>query len=163
MTTYVHSNCLKKLRNYKSIAKFKNCQELRKANPNAQSGVYKITSNLEVYCEMTINGGGYTFLPWSTINASSSILDSIYTDKTQVLFRLIGKTNENDQKYAIISQLTTYQTIPISIQINKNVGYHNPVNNVGPYIYFGLLPMGYSKDGDSEGFSANGQDISFIN
>ena len=113
---------------------------------------------------MIINGGGYTFLPWSSLSASSTLLSSIYNDKTQVLFRLISRSNSAYQPYILTTQLSMYSGIPISIFENSSPGFNSPVNiGLGNHIYIGFLSVAQIYPGIVQGFTANGQNIAFVN
>jgi hypothetical protein len=109
-------------------------------------------------------GGGYTFLPWSSLTQSTTMLQNIYTDTSQILFRIISRTNAANQPYIITKQLNAYSTIPIAIKQNSYLQYTMPKNlALGPYIYFGFLPASMVGKGTTVGFSANGVQISFQN
>ena len=143
-----------------------NCKQIQAANTSATSGIYYLASSvglLEAYCEMVISGGGWTFVPWSTLSASTTLLQSIYSDTSQVLFRLISRSNVASQPYIITKQLAMYSSIPISILENSYTGYTSPINTIGNYVYIGLIPAALVHTGDTEGFIANGQSLSFTN
>ena len=113
---------------------------------------------------MTINGGGYTFVPWSTLSASTTMLNSIYTDTSQVLFRLISRGSGTYQPYIITEQLSMYSGTPITIIQNGNSGFNTPINfGIGNYVYIGLQPISSIYPGATEGFIANGNSISYTN
>jgi hypothetical protein len=146
----------------------KNCKEIQTANSSTTSGIFYLASPaglLEAYCEMTINGGGYTFIPWSSLSTSTSMLTDIVTDPSHVLFRIMNRTNTQHQPYIITRQLSAYQsTWNLSIQTNQYLGYESPQNVfLGSYIYFGFIPVSGSFIGQTQGFSVNGQDTSFTN
>jgi hypothetical protein len=113
---------------------------------------------------MTINGGGYTFVPWSSLSTSNSMLADIVTDPSHVLFRIMDRTNTQHQPYIITRQLSTFQSIwNLSVQTNQFLGYNAPQNVIlGSFVYIGLIPISGIFPGQREGFSANGQDVSFI-
>ena len=144
----------------------KNCKEIRAANAGATSGIYYLASSvglLEAYCEMVIDGGGYTFVPWASLSQSNTMLQDIYTDKTKILFRLISRANNNDQPYVLTKQLSQYSNNPISVQENAHVGYNGPNNNFGPYLYIGFFSQAQIYQGITQGYSANGNQLSFTN
>ena len=113
---------------------------------------------------MTINGGGYIFVPWSSLSASSTMLANIFSDGSQVLFRLISRSNANTQPYIITKQLSIYSSSPITIKQNSNTGFNTPINiGLGNYVYIGLQSQAQIKQGYTEGFIANGQSVSYTN
>lgn len=144
-----------------------NCKEILTANTSVQSGIFYLSSPvgfLEAYCEMVINGGGYTFLPWTSLSQSTTMLQNIYTDTSQVLFRTISRSNNANQPFIITKQLDMYSNIPIGIKQNSYLQYSRPTNLVlGAYIFIGFLPASIATKGKIEGFSANGVQIIFKN
>ena len=74
---------------------------------------------------MTINGGGYTFIQSSSLSLGQKLIDSVYNDKSQILFKLISRENPQSQPYMIIEQLNDYASIPIGIMINNSTGYQS--------------------------------------
>ena len=128
------------------------------------SGTYKVllpSGVIEVYCEMEINGGAYTFISSDTLSRiSQSDIDTIFTDKSNVLLLLLKP--DNSQSYTIITQYT--DTGGISVQLNAFVGYYQPLNyKISDYIYIGLLPKAYVSQGQIGGFNSNGNPIIFRN
>ena len=53
----------------------------------------------------------------------------------------------------------------MSFQFNAHVGYNPPINDkLKPYVYIGLLPTaGIYHAGDTQGYSVNGNDVTFVN
>jgi hypothetical protein len=146
----------------------KNCKEVQTANSAAKSGTYYLASSvglLEAYCEMVIDGGGYTFVPWTSLSQSSSMLQDIYTDTSKILFRIISRTNSHSQPYILTTQLNIYSSKPIGILENSYSGYIKPINvNVSSYVYIGFLPASFaSVAGQTQGIGANGRQVTFIN
>jgi hypothetical protein len=114
---------------------FSSCKEILESNPDASSGLYKLKNSagtFEVYCEMKINGGGYTFLESSSLNLGQKLIDSVFHDKSQILFKLISRTNPQSQPYMVIKQLDDYANVPIGIMINNSSGYQSK------YIYINI-------------------------
>ena len=82
------------------------CSSLR--FQNAPSGMYYIqplgpnTQPIRVYCEMTIGGGGFTFLPRSLtrISSASRIVRALFRDRYNVLLKL--KKKSGSESYTLI-------------------------------------------------------------
>ncbi len=146
----------------------KNCKEIQSANSTAKSGIFYLASSvglLEAYCEMEIDGGGYTFVPWTSLSQSSSMLQDIYNDTSKILFRLISRNNSQSQPFVLTTQLSIYSSKPISILENSYAGYTKPINvNVGSYVFIGFLPASFANvNGQIQGLGANGVQVNFTN
>lgn len=144
------------------------CKEIKAASPNAASGVYNIktekTKNeIEVYCEMGLNGGGYTFLSTRYLQwITNADVQAMFTDKTSFLLRI--KTCNGTQPYIVLKQYTPYRHINLKLGFNEHNGYIQPLNlpSMGnPYLYFGFLPEINQTDGAITGVWANGQDYTY--
>jgi len=63
---------------------------------------------MQVYCEMELNGGGYTFLhPRDFSNLTNAEVQAMFTDKKSFLLRV--RRTDNTQAYGVLSQLTHFQ------------------------------------------------------
>ena len=138
------------------------CKSLKK--DGEKSGLYKIVLTngiFKVYCEMDINGGVYTFTSKNTLSRiQQSDIDSIFTDKSHVLLRLLKP--DNSQPYTIIQQYI--DTGGLSVQLNTFVNYTRPKNHaLSDYLFLGLLPKKDSRRGQVEGLKSNGVDVTFTN
>jgi len=139
------------------------CKDIKTDNPDAESRVYTIKPsnsevNIQVYCEMGLNGGGYTFLSSGSLPLlTTEDLQAIFTDKTSFLLR-IRKCN-NGQPYIVFKQLEQYRDIDLKLGLNENNNYGTPVH-VGilgkPYLYFGFLPVLNADNRRTQGVWANG-------
>jgi len=146
------------------------CSQILASNPDAASGVYTITlpasgAPIQVYCEMGLNGGGYTFINPRYLNLLSSWeLDIMFSDRTSFLLR--QRKCDNTQPYSVLTQLQEYASIPLYLGLNTNTGYNSPVNaaNLGtPFLYFGFLPQSSATNTNVQGLGVNGQSITFAN
>merc|ERR1712002_906780 len=115
--------------------KFFSCKDLKSMYPSYESGIYTIflpSGEHDVYCEMAINGGGYTFIPSSLISHLSQN-DIKYLSKNQddVLLRI--SRPDGTQPYTIITPSVT--GTKFSIQASSHTGaVVGPVNTpLGPY------------------------------
>ncbi|XP_013397226.1 uncharacterized protein LOC106164020 isoform X4 [Lingula anatina] len=145
---------------------YASCKAILNANPNAAGGEYTINTNTgdqRVYCEMGINGGGYTFLPRQAIVTGTNLnLDSIFTDKSHVLLRI--SYDNGRQPFTVLRQLQRYASTPLSVQINSHLGYTNPVNRaMGPKLFLGFLPANIANNPSFkfQGIRSNGRAITF--
>ena len=124
-------------------------------NLRFQSGIH------EVYCEMVINGGGYTFFSNVTLSKiNQGDLDMVFTNHDDVLLRLLKP--DGGQSYTIVKQYI--DTGGLSVQLSKYSGYRKPGNSgIAAYLYLGLLPVADSKKGDTQGLKSNNMDVTFRN
>ena len=60
----------------------------------------------QVYCEMGLNGGGYTFInPQDFPTLTNAEIQAMFTDKTSFLAR--SRSEDSTQAYAVFKQLRT--------------------------------------------------------
>lgn len=88
------------------------CKEIHTKYPAAVSGDYNIQvksgANIRVYCEMAINGGGYTFLhPASFYQIVPSDVTAMVTDTASALLSV--RIANGFVKYAVLTQLDQYR------------------------------------------------------
>jgi len=118
-----------------------------------------------VYCEMDLNGGGYTFLnPSHLSDLTDDELQAMYTDRTSVLLRVRDRTGS--QPYAVLEQLPRYSSHALKLGLNNHVGFQRPVNvnSIGPnYLYVGFLPTSVAQSRTTQGLQVNGVDVAFVN
>ena len=138
------------------------CKSLKMAGK--KSGVYRIllpSGVVQVFCEMDINGGGYTFLSKESLSKlSQSDIDVIFTNKSDVLLRLLKP--DGSQPYTAIEQFI--KTGGLSVKLNAFNGYQRPKNyNISDYLLLGLLPASHSRKKQAEGLKSNGKNITFAN
>lgn len=137
--------------------------------PGSPSGVYVMETNsgevVEVYCEMGLNHGGYTFLTPSALSAlTDAELSAMITDHTTVLLR-VRKTN-GAQPYATLRQLPEYSSIPLKLGLSNFDGYSGPVNQnlLGkPFLFLGFLPKTHATNKNVQGIQVNGHRNTFQN
>ena len=108
---------------------------------------------------MEINGGGYTFFSSDSLSRiTQSDIDAIFTNKTDVLLRLLKL--DNSQPYTVIRQYIN--TGGLSVQLNAFVNYTQPMNHqISDYLFLGLLPKNDTHP--LQGLKANGQNVTFSN
>ena len=113
----------------------KSCLDIKTDFPHSQSGLYSIQpvpgcKALIVYCEMTIAGGGFTFVPRTAIRdtqESKQLISKLFTDRTQVLMRIQKK--DGTQPYTLVRQLPEYKQYLLGARVNNYVGYTSPLNS----------------------------------
>jgi len=70
--------------------------------------VEKLLTLCQVYCEMTLNGGGYTFLNMDDVpRLTNSEVLALFTDRTS--FLMLVETSSSTQKYAVLEQTTAHK------------------------------------------------------
>eukprot|EP00794_Sanderia_malayensis_P010118 gene10118-11152_t len=140
------------------------CSKIKAADPKAESGVYTIrlpSGFHKVYCEMAINGGGYTFLRHDSLSRLTKAgMSLLFTKPRNVLLRI---SNPNGaQPYTVIRQYTN--TGGLSVQISSYIGYTQPSNHhLGPYIFLGTLPAASARNNNMQGFYSNDKSVAFRN
>jgi len=146
------------------------CKSIQMINPEAPSGYYKLITRdkktiFEVYCEMEVNGGGYSFLqPQALSVLTDADVQNIFTDKRQFLLRFIKC--DATQPYTVLSQLPTYTSVSLKLGLNQNTDYATPQNVAylgQPYLYFGFLPRSIAANRTVQGIQTNQQNLTFQN
>ena len=120
---------------------------------------------IEVYCELDIAGGGFTFLPQSLTLRSDAqqIADSLFRDKRNVLLKLRNKLN-GSESYTLIQPHPNYTNIDFGLLVNSYIGYIQPENDfMKEYIYLGIIPKSVANKNTTQGFKSNGAIIQFEN
>ena len=136
----------------------------------ALSGVYKIqplqnADPIEVYCEMAINGGGFTFLPRSLTRRSDAqdIVNALFTDKNNVLLKLQKKIDRSEF-YTLIQPHPSFSNTNFGVLANNFPGYTTPQNAfMNDYIFLGIIPRSAANNYGNQGFKSNGHTIQFPN
>lgn len=142
---------------------------MKAQNSSAPSGTYVILSSsgfpVEVYCEMGLNGGGYTFFSPKALSYLTDIdLAEIFTNTTAFLMRV--RKTDGTQPYAVLRQLSEYSDIPLKVGLSEYVGYRVPVNtNIlkPPFLYFGFIPIANAANNNLQGLEINGVRAAFTN
>ena len=135
------------------------------------SGVYKIyplpnAEPIDVYCELEIEGGGFTFLPGSLTLRSDAqqIVDALLKDKKNVLLKLQKRVGRNES-YTLIQPHPNFNNTDFGVLANSYAGYTAPMNAkfMKKYILLGILPKSVAKNNITQGFKSNGVNIEFFN
>ncbi|ELT95897.1 hypothetical protein CAPTEDRAFT_196681, partial [Capitella teleta] len=89
----------------------RSCKDILAENGEAHSGEYYLSVGRKfvlVYCEMGLNGGGYTFLhPSSFPTMSDEHLQEIFTDKTSFVMRTLR--SDGRQTVSVLEQLSDFK------------------------------------------------------
>ncbi|XP_022792598.1 uncharacterized protein LOC111331700 [Stylophora pistillata] len=149
---------------------FKDCQEIKRRYPKAESGVHLIdplpnVEPIEVYCELDIAGGGFSFLPRSLTLRSKpqQIVNSLLKDKANVLLKLMKEVDDSEW-YTLIQLHPDYSNIGSGVLVNNFSGYTRPKNYcMKEYIFLGILPKSVADKNTTQGFKSNGDMIQFKN
>ena len=138
--------------------------------PKSESGVYKIQpltniDPIEVYCEMAIGGGGFTFLPRSITKRpkAQEIVNFLFRDRSRVLLKL-QKKNDRSESYTLIQPLPSFASTHFGLLVNSYSGYTKPQNYfMNDYIFLGIIPAAEARNNKMQGFQSNGHEIQFRN
>ena len=149
---------------------YKSCNEIQHFDPAAVSGVYKIhplpnSEPIEVYCELKIDGGGFTFLPGSLTLRSDAqqIVNTLFKDRKNVLLKLQEKVHHREF-YTLIQPHPNFAHTNFGVLVNSYSGYTVPMNQfMNKYIYLGIIPAAAAQSRGYQGFRSNGNVIQFYN
>lgn len=143
------------------------CNAIKLIHPRALSGLYEIAVGntlVTVYCEMSIKGGGFTFIPRDAVlrGTVNNLVRQLFTDRSQVLLRFQNK--DGLQPYTLIRQLPQNSRIPLGLRMHNYFGYTRPQNYyMRDYLYLGILPAKSARNNNIQGFLSNAQKIQFRN
>ena len=143
---------------YKSFLP-KSCKEILSYDPLADSGLYQIyinDINIEVFCEMRIEGGGYTILPNSIFNStlfSASLFNNLFRNRTNILVVNSMASDTSKQNYSVVAPINKYSNH--SIQTSFDMIKRN--------IQFQLAPNNIPVNQTIRGFKLNGIESFFTN
>ncbi|XP_068689724.1 uncharacterized protein [Montipora foliosa] len=147
------------------------CKQIKAYDKNAVSGVYPIylkdpPQSIDVYCEMALEGGGFTFLPryFTRVKNAQGIVDALFTEKKNVLLKLKHR-HQRTQFYTLIKPLANWKNVDFGIRVNNYSDYTQPFNNfMRDYILLGIIPRSLAATGSrTQGFVSNGRNVSFRN
>lgn len=139
----------------------RSCKSIQDANPGSPSGTYTLVTRsgkkVLVYCEMGLNGGGYTFLHPMTLSYINDFdVAPIFNERSTFLLRV--RCTNGTQPYAVLSQLKEFSYIPLSLGINSHNSFSNIANEVFigvPYSFFGFTPDSISAANSILGLQVN--------
>jgi len=137
--------------------------EIKLKQKNTHSGLYTIQVGehlIEVYCEMDINQGGYTFISHNELSViTNNALQKMITSRTDVLLKL--RRLDSSQEYTVIKALDGK---PLSVQLNSNTGYTSPENKkLLPYLFLGTQQAQNANNRNLQGFKSNNVPLTFRN
>ena len=115
---------------------------------------------------MGLHGGGYTFLhPKALAVLEDADIQDIFTDKVSLLMRI--RKSDGTQPFAVLSQLSQNSLVPLTIGLNNNSNFPDPVNKAvipGPYLFFGFLPRNIANQkGSVQGMNVSNVANTFTN
>ena len=120
---------------------------------------------VQVYCELDIAGGGFTFLPHSLTLRSDAkqIVDALFKDKKTVLLKL-RKNVDGSEWYTLIQPHPKYADIDFGVLVNNYSSYTKPKNAfMQKYAFLGILPKTVANKKTTQGFRSNGIIVEFWN
>ena len=119
----------------------------------------------DVYCEMAIHGGGFTFLPrgFTRLPYAQNIVKVLFRDKKNVLLKLQKKVDRSEA-YTLIQPHPSFANTEFGVLINSFQGYTKPQNAfMKEYIFLGIIPASTARRRSVQGFRSNGHTIQFRN
>ena len=120
---------------------------------------------IEVYCEMAIDNGGFTFLPRGLTRQpdAQQIVDALFKDKKNVLLKLQKKVDRSGW-YTLIQPHPDFGGTDFGVLVNGFTGYTEPKNHfMKDYIFFGIIPKSAAENNNLQGFKSNGHVVQFSN
>ena len=131
------------------------------------SGIYQIilpSGIYKVYCEMGINGGGYTFIRPSII--SKLLPEDMFCllNQKNLADDIVLQISRSDgsQSYMVVKQFTN--TGGVAVLLSNFEGYTEPLNVfLGDYILLGITPAAHATHFNEQGLKSNNQDVKFRN
>jgi len=138
------------------------CSELP---PSSPSGMYslRLTNGqiYRVYCEMGINGGGYTFIPREMMAAlGRSDMKTLFRKPKDVLLRI--SRPDGSQPYTVISPLYG-NALSVMLNGHQNDAPKNKYSLGAPYIYLNTVPAKYMRPKTKGGMRSNGKLVTYRN
>ena len=132
--------------------------------------MYKIypmsnTKPIEVYCDLEIAEGGFSFLPHSLTLRSDAqqVVEVLFKDKKNVLLKLKKKV-DGSEWYTLIQPHPNYADIDFGVLVNNYSGYTKPKNVfMQKYVFLGILPKSIANKNTTQGFRSNGIMLEFWN
>ena len=119
----------------------------------------------DVYCEMAIHGGGFTFLPrgFTRLPYAENIVKVLFRDKKNVLLKLQKKVDRSEA-YTLIQPHPSFANTEFGVLINSFQGYTKPLNAfMKEYIFLGIIPASAARQRSVQGFRCNGHIVQFKN
>ena len=120
---------------------------------------------IEVYCEMAIQGGGFTFLPRCLTRRTDAqnIVNALFQDKKNVLLKLQRKVDRSEW-YTLIQPHPLFSSTDFGVLVNGFTGYTQPLNAfMKDYILLGIIPKSAANNNGRQGFKSNNKLIQFKN
>lgn len=141
---------------------FYTCADLKTRVPRVYSGVRFISlpsGYYEVYCEMSINGGGYTFVSDTLLSTmTQEDLNLLFRNRTDVLMRI--SKPDGSQPYTVVRQFN--QRKGLRMYLNNKFLTQKPVNNhMGQFLYLDTIYGKSFHKGDINGIISNSKPVTY--
>ncbi|XP_046573596.1 uncharacterized protein LOC124281685 [Haliotis rubra] len=142
------------------------CADIYQRDSSSADGEYTLLTSqddvINVYCRFKSSVVTTYFSKAAVAKLSTEELRLHFNSNTAV--DLVAKLSDGTQSESILTQLTSFSTVPLRVMVSEYTDYSAPSNtNLGPYLYLGFLPTTRISKNFRHGYNANGADKDFNN
>jgi Mg-chelatase subunit ChlD len=149
------------------------CEEIKAKDRSATNGEYCVRlgeDTVQVYCDMNVPFGPYTYLASEFVEKlSPDVMRKMRLVMNSAAIRFLDF--QGREKGGVFRQLDEYKALPMKVTFNNQPGFQAPINAgeqyIGaPYIYLGFIPVEgtvQSRVGKNYGLKVNNFPVSVKN